>query len=63
MSYFTDPMAAIEEAEFLANSQKCRMYVVETEPNRIEVMTAEEAYTADGIVLETILPSQEHDIY
>jgi hypothetical protein len=53
MSHFTDPMAALEEAEFLVKADQVRMYVVETAPNRIEVMTAEEAYTVDGIVLET----------
>ena len=39
MSYFTDPMAAIEEAQFLANASQQKMFVVETEPNRIEVLT------------------------
>ena len=63
MSYFTDPMAAIEEAEFLAKEDQVRMFVVETAPNHIEVMTAEEAYAADGIVLETIVPKGGHDIF
>ncbi len=63
MSHFTDPMAALEEAEFLAKADQVRMYVVETAPNRIEVMTAEEAYTVDGIVLETIVPTGGHDIF
>ena len=40
------------------------MYVVEIEPNHIEVMTSEEAYHADGIVLEKIVPFEEnHNIY
>jgi hypothetical protein len=63
MSHFTDPMAALEEAEFLVKADQVRMYVVETAPNRIEVMTAEEAYTVDGIVLETIVPTGGHDIF
>ena len=63
MSHFTDPMAALEEAEFLAKADQVRMYVVETAPNRVEVMTAEEAYTVDGIVLETIVPTGGHDIF
>ena len=63
MSHFTDPMAALEEAEFVAKEDQVRMYVVETAPNRIEVMTAEEAYTVDGIVLETIVPTGGHDIF
>jgi hypothetical protein len=36
MSYFTDPMAALEEAEFIAKEEKRTMYVVEIEPNHIE---------------------------
>jgi len=64
MSYFTDPMAAIEEAEFIAREQKRTMYVVEIEPNHIEVMTSEEAYHAYGIVIENIVPFEEnHNIY
>jgi len=63
MSYFTDPMAALEEAEYLAKENQVRMFVVETAPNRIEVMTAEQAYTVDGIVLETIVPKGGHDIF
>jgi len=64
MSYFTDPMAALEEAEFIARDQKRTMYVVEIEPNHIEVMTSEEAYHADGIVLEKIVPFEKnHNIY
>lgn len=64
MSYFTDPMAALEEAEYLSKEQKRIMYVVEIEPNHIEVMTSEEAYQADGIVLEKIIPFEKnHNIY
>jgi len=63
MSHFTDPVAALEEAEFLAKADQVRMYVVETAPNHIEIMTAEEAYTAGGIVLETIVPTVGHDIF
>ena len=65
MSYFTDPMAAIEEAEFIAREQKRTMYVVEIEPNHIEVMTSEEAYHADGLVIEKISPvlEKEETIY
>lgn len=64
MSHFIDPMAALEEAEFIAREQKRTMYVVEIEPNHIEVMTSEEAYHADGIVLEKIVPFENnHNIY
>ena len=35
MSYFTDPMAAIEEAEYLAKEEQRTMCVVEVEPNLI----------------------------
>ena len=64
MSYFTDPMAALEEAQFIAREQKRTMYVVEIEPNHIEIMTSEEAYHADGIVPEKVVPFEEnHNIY
>lgn len=63
MPCFTDPMAALEEAEFISREQKRIMYVVEIEPNHIEVMTSEEAHQADGIVLEKIVPFEEHSIY
>jgi hypothetical protein len=63
MSYFTEFSGALEEAEFLAKADQVRMYVVETAPKRIEVMTAEQAYTVDGIVLETIVPKGGHDIF
>jgi len=64
MSYFTDPMAAIEEAEFLANESKKRMYVVEVAPNCIAVLNAEEAAEVDGLVLETVVPVvKKHDIF
>ena len=64
MTYFTDPMAAVEEAEFLANKNKKRMYVIEVEPNCIAVLNAEEAAEVDGLVLETIIPViKKHDIF
>lgn len=61
MSYFTDPMAAIEEAQFLANASQQKMFVVETEPNRIEVLTPEEAYHVDGLIIEKISPVLEKE--
>jgi hypothetical protein len=61
MSYFTDPMAAIEEAQFLANASQQKMFVVETEPNRIEVLTPEEAYHVDGLIIEKIAPVLEKE--
>ena len=62
MSYFTDPMAALEEAEFRAKEEQRIMYVVEVSPNHIEVMTSEEAYDVDGIVLEKIIPCEPRNI-
>jgi hypothetical protein len=41
MSYFTDPMAALEEAEYTAKEEKRTMCVVEVEPNMIVVVAKE----------------------
>ena len=62
MSYFTDPMAALEEAEFRAKEEQRIMYVVEVRPNHIEVLTSEEAYDVDGIVLEKIIPFEPRNL-
>lgn len=64
MSYFTDPMAAMEEAEFRAKEEKRTMCVVEVEPNRIEVMSKRTAVARGGIILETCVPfDEDHTIY
>ena len=42
MSYFTDPMAALEEAEYLAKEEQRTMCVVEVEPNMIVVVPKKE---------------------
>ena len=64
MSYFTDPMAAIEEAEYLAKEEKRTMCVVEVEPNMIAVVPKRDAVDMGGIILETYVPFEEnHNIY
>ena len=64
MSYFTDPMAAIEEAEYLAKEGKRTMCVVEVEPNRIVVVFKKKARSMGKIILETCVPFKENfDIY
>jgi hypothetical protein len=64
MSYFTDPMAALEEAEYRAKEEKRTMCVVEVEPNRIVVVLKKEAVGRGGIILETCVPFEEnHNIY
>jgi hypothetical protein len=64
MSYFTDPMAALEEAEYIAKEEKRTMCVVEVEPNMIVVVPKKEAVGMGGIILETCVPFEEnHNIY
>jgi hypothetical protein len=65
MSYFTDPMAALEEAEYLRRKKRQRtMCVVEVEPNMIVVVPKKVAAELGGIILETCVPFEEnHNIY
>lgn len=64
MSHFTDPMAALEEAEYIAKEEKRTMCVVEVEPNMIVVVTKKEAQSMGKIILETCVPFEEnHNIY
>ena len=64
MSHFTDPMAALEEAEYLAKKERRTMCVVEAEPNMIVVVPKAEAHSMGKIILETCVPFEENfDIY
>ena len=56
MSHFTDPMAALEEAEYRAKEEKRTMCVVEVEPNMIIVVPKAEARNMGKIILETCVP-------
>ena len=60
MSNFTDPMAALEEAEYLAKEEKRTMCVVEVEPNMIAVVSKREALNMGKIILETCVPFEEN---
>ncbi len=60
MSNFTDPMAALEEAEYLAKEEKRTMCVVEVEPNMIVVVSKKEALNMGKIILETCVPFEEN---
>jgi len=60
MSNFTDPMAALEEAEYLAKETKRTMCVVEVEPNMIVVVSKREALNMGKIILETCVPFEEN---
>ncbi len=60
MSSFTDPMAALEEAEYLAKEEKRTMCVVEVEPNMIVVVSKREALNTGKIILETCVPFEEN---
>ena len=60
MSNFTDPMAALEEAEYLAKEEKRTMCVVEVEPNMIVVVPKAEALNMGKIILETCVPFEEN---
>ena len=60
MSNFTDPMAALEEAEYLAKKEKRTMCVVEVEPNMIVVVSKAEALNMGKIILETCVPFEEN---
>lgn len=62
MSKFTDPMAAMEEAEYLAELRDMSFCVVETEPNCIVVVPKKELNAYPGTVLETINPVREFSI-
>jgi len=64
MSNFTDPIAALEEAEYLAKQEKRTMCVVEIEPNKIVVVPRAKARSMGKIILETCVPFEENfDIY
>ena len=60
MSNFTDPMAALEEAEYLAKEEKRTMCVVEVEPNMIVAVSKREALNMGKIILETCVPFEEN---
>ena len=60
MSNFTDPMAALEEAQYLAKEEKRTMCVVEVEPNMIVVVSKREALNTGKIILETCVPFEEN---
>jgi len=60
MSSFTDPIAALEEAEYLARERKRTMCVVEVEPNMIIVVSKEKALSMGKIILETCVPFEEN---
>jgi len=60
MSNFTDPMAALEEAQYLAKEEKRTMCVVEVEPNMIVVVSKREALNMGKIILETCVPFEEN---
>ena len=60
MSSFTDPMAALEEAEHLDREEKRTMCVVEVEPNMIVVVSKAEALNMGKIILETCVPFEEN---
>jgi len=65
MATFTDPMRAIEEAEFVANKTMQRMYVAEMKSGDVAVFTLREwhANIRDILmVLETVVPAT-HSIF
>jgi len=62
-SLFTDPEAAVEEAEYLANSTKKVHCLIEVVPNGIQVCTKKEALMMDGTILETVNPVDNFSIY
>ena len=64
MSYFSNPMAALEEAEFLAHEEQRTMCVVQLQPNMIVVVGKKEAQEKQLLVLETCHPFEKnHSIY
>jgi hypothetical protein len=64
MSYFTDPIAAIEEAEHIAKEKKQTMCVIEVQPNMVVVAPKKGAEELGGIILETCVPFEaNHNIY
>ena len=64
MSYFSDPRAALEEAEFLAHEDQRTMCVVQVQPNMIVVVGKKEAQEKQLLVLETCRPFEKnHSIY
>jgi len=63
VTYFTDSKSALEEAQYLAEENKQRMYIVQVEPAQLQVMTADEAGASTGRVLETIIPVGGHSIF
>jgi len=60
---FTDPEAAIEEAEYLANSTGKIHCLIEVVPNGIQVCAKKEALLMDGTILETVTPVDNFSIY
>ena len=64
MSYFSDPRAALEEAEFLAHEDQRTMCVVQVQHNMIVVVGKKEAQDMQHLVLETCRPFEKnHSIY
>lgn len=59
---FTDPEAALEEAEYLAELYDVSFCIVEVEPNCILVVPKKELNTYSGTVLETVNPVREFNI-
>lgn len=62
MSRFTDPMAAMEEAEYMAELHDKSFCLIETEPSCILVIPKKELSAYPGKVLETINPTREFSI-
>tara|TARA_R100000908_G_scaffold64882_1_gene50459 strand:+ start:664 stop:864 length:201 start_codon:yes stop_codon:yes gene_type:complete len=62
-SLFTDPLAALEEAEYLAKDTQVSHCLVQVTPEGIQVMPKREARLIEALILETVTPEYNFSIY
>jgi len=62
-SSFTDPLAALEEAEYLAKNTLLSHCLVRVTSECIHVMPKREALLTEDLILETVTPEYNFSIY
>jgi|TARA_A100000172_G_scaffold62358_1_gene41787 hypothetical protein len=62
-SLFTDPLAALEEAEYLARDTLVSHCLVQVTSEGMQVMPKKEALLMEGLILETVTPEFNFSIY
>lgn len=62
-SLFTDPLAALEEAEYLARDTLVSHCLVQVTSEGMQVMPKKEALLMERLILETVTPEFNFSIY